>query len=159
MIDLESIDFSQVPLTPTPQEGHGITYTSQSFWHKIKRLKFEYADVMTFSIGDNPCHIPIRRLIMGRPSQGRFEKKRIPPTLGGYKIFDDLHAKMVIGYNNGVGLYVYVGSLNLCDSSSRELMVYITSQEQSLALRNYFNKLWNLPMVPIYTNNITKGIK
>jgi hypothetical protein len=145
-MNLETDDLSLVPLTPNERACKGITFDSQSFW--IAMRQYAALDIMTFSVGDYPIKVPISRLIIGSPAP-RWRPKVLPKTVHGYKVFVDLHAKLVIGYSDNGHPHCYVGSLNLCDSSSCEIMVEIWEPQQEERLVKFFDRLWMLESVPV----------
>lgn len=141
--DFLSTDLSEVPIIATPRPSYGVWFDGPTFWSYLNKTASTYVDIMTFSTGDNPLDVPIRRLIIGDPGR-RFSPKVIPRTLEGYKRFSNLHAKMVVAHGGPMTRpEVYVGSLNFCDSTSAELIVRVEESLQAKTLIAYFDNLWN----------------
>ena len=155
MSDFLDSDMTDYQFTASLRPQYGVYFDGDSFWSTIDSQRFHHVDIMSFSTGVNPLRTPIDRLIIGHPGN-RFKSKEVPKTLSGYKVYEDLHAKMILCWREaGSKPYcIYVGSLNLCDSHNGEIMLSVTSWQQEEVLLAYFEKLWQNPNAKLRKNNI-----
>lgn len=141
-------DLSTVNFVPYVAPKHGVYFNGPGFWSMIDSRGFDRLDIITYSTGQCPTSTKIDRLIVGSPGR-KFERKAIPRTMSGHKVYANLHSKLVLAWMHGGSTpsLVAVGSLNLCDSESGELMLTVQSWQQEQYLCKYFNELWDNPGV------------